>query len=144
MRRLWIAFLVAVLCAAPAAASESSDSLLKFDRALATRCRAIGFVAAYSKAMAPDARKLDNGSMAAIGHRAVLALMARYPRDITFDRTPQEAVVARSGAFGFTWGKYIVTFHNKKGELVKQQGKYLDVWRRQRDGTWRWIADTLG
>jgi hypothetical protein len=74
-----IAVLAVTICAAPARASQTSDSLLNADRALAAQSHAIGFVAAYSKAMAPDARKFDSESMPAIGSQAILALMAKYP-----------------------------------------------------------------
>jgi len=136
-----IAVLAVTICAAPARASQASDSLLNADRALAAQSHAIGFVAAYSKAMAPDARKFDSESMPAIGSQAILALMAKYPPDLTLDWTPQEAVVADSGELGFTWGTYVATFHNKAGKPITSYGKYMDVWRRQPDGTWRWIAD---
>ena len=83
MRLLWIAMIV-VLCIGPASclASEAADSLLNADRALAAQSRAIGFVAAYSKAMAPDARKFDTGAPTAIGREAILLLMAKYPADL--------------------------------------------------------------
>jgi formylglycine-generating enzyme len=121
--------------------SPASVSLLEADRALARSSHARGFVAAYSGAMAPDARKLDAGVPTAIGRSAVLAEMATYPRDLKLDWTPAEAVVAASGDLGYTWGYWFSTSHDRSGKLVRQHGKYLDVWRRQTDGTWRWIAD---
>jgi ketosteroid isomerase-like protein len=128
-------------CAAPAWASPASDSLLNADRALSAKSRIVGFVAAYSGAVAPDARKFDGGSQPVIGRRAILAFMAAYPADLKLAWTPQEAVVSSSGDLGFTWGRYVLTYHNEKGKLVTAYGKYLDVWRRQSDGSWRWIAD---
>ena len=130
------------LCACPALAfaSEASDSLLNADRALAAESHEIGFVAAYAKAMGPDARKLDSGAPTFIGHDAILAQLARYPADLKIDWTPQEATVAESGELGYTWGYYLATFQ-AKGELKSDRGKYLDVWRRGSDGVWRWIAD---
>ena len=143
MRLFRFAMIVFLVCAAAvaASASEAADSLLQADRALAAQSHAIGFVAAYSKAMAPDARKLDGDAPAAIGRDAIMAIMAKYPADLTLDWTPQEAVVADSGELGFTWGHFTATHHDKQGKLVTEHGKYLDVWRRQKDGTWRWIAD---
>jgi ketosteroid isomerase-like protein len=122
-------------------ASEASDSLLNADRAWASQSHSIGFVAAYSKAMAPDARKLDGGAPPAIGRDAILALMARYPADLSLDWKPEEAVVAASGELGFTRGHFTATSHDSTGKLTTEHGKYLDVWRRQSDGGWRWIAD---
>jgi ketosteroid isomerase-like protein len=114
---------------------------MKADRTLAAQSHDIGFVAAYSKAMAPDARKLDGGVPAAIGRDSIVALMARYPADLTVDWKPEEAVVANSGELGFTWGHFTTTAHDKLGKLVTGYGKYLDVWHRQPDGAWQWIAD---
>lgn len=121
--------------------SAKDDSLLVADRVLAARSDAVGFVTAYSEAMAPDARKLDAGVPTAIGHDAIMAIMSRYPADLQIDWNPEEAVVAGSGDLGYTWGHYIATHHDGKGALVSEFGRYLDVWRHGSDGRWRWIAD---
>jgi ketosteroid isomerase-like protein len=130
--------------AAPASVartSKAAKSLLNADRTLAAESHAIGFVAAYAKAMAPEARKFDGGQQPVIGRDSILALMARYPAGLSIDWTPEEAVVAENGELGFTWGGYVASVHAINGKLVVQHGKYLDVWQRQSDGTWRWIAD---
>src|ERR1700722_776818 len=98
-------------------ALEASGSLLNADRALAAQSHAIGFVAAYSKAMAPEARKLDGGAPPAIGRDAILALLARYPADLSLDWIPEEAMVAASGDLGFTWGHFPETPHDSTGKL---------------------------
>jgi ketosteroid isomerase-like protein len=143
MRVQWILVIIGFpfYIATASAISAPAESLLNADRALAARSHADGFVAAYTVAMAEDARKLDSDAPAALGRDAILALMARYPADLKLDWKPEEAVVASSGEMGFTWGHFTATFHDKKGQTVTSYGKYLDVWRRQGDGTWRWIAD---
>jgi ketosteroid isomerase-like protein len=120
---------------------SNGDSLLNADRVLAARSHAIGFVAAYSEAMAPDARKLDAGVPTAKGRDSILSLMAKYPAGLQVDWNPEEAVVSSGGDFGYTWGRFIATSHDDKGKLVSEYGRYLDVWRRQSDGRWLWIAD---
>jgi sulfatase modifying factor 1 len=117
------------------------DSLLNADRALAARSQEMGFVAAYSEAMAPDARKFDAGTTTAIGRNAILALLARYPHDLNIDWNPEEEVVSGSGDLGYTWGHFLATSHDPAGVSSVEHGRYLDVWRRQSDGQWRWIAD---
>ncbi|MFY9665906.1 MAG: hypothetical protein WAK19_15795, partial [Candidatus Cybelea sp.] len=52
-----------------------------------------------------------------------------------------EAVVAVSGELGFTWGRWTDTYRDKHGNIKHAYGKYLDIWRRDADGTWRWIVD---
>jgi ketosteroid isomerase-like protein len=76
-----------------------------------------------------------------IDRDSILALMARYPVGLSIDWTPEEAVVAKSGELGFTWGRYVASVHDSDGKPAMQYGKYLDVWQRQSDGAWRWIAD---
>ena len=76
-----------------------------------------------------------------IGRDSILALMARYPAGLCIDWTPEEAVVAESGELGFSWGRFVASIHDSNRKLVVQHGKYLDVWQRQSDGAWRWIAD---
>jgi|GEM_PF-234076 len=142
MRDCWKAiFIASSLVITQAYASEASESLLNTDRAIAAKSHEIGFVAAYSKAMAPDARKFDSGAQPAIGHDSIMAVMAKYEPDLKLDWTPEEAVVANSGELGFTWGHYVAASHNKKGEQKTDYGIYMDVWRRDGDGIWRWIAD---
>ena len=141
MRTLLLVVMAIVGCATAAQASIEEDSLLNADRALAALSHRIGFVAAYETAMAPDARKLDGGSFTIVGRRAILAQMARYGKDLKIEWTPREAVVAKGGDLGYTWGYFTASFHDRKGKLVTSYGKYLDVWRRQANGAWQWIAD---
>lgn len=142
MRDCWKALLItSALIATQAHASEASDALLNADRAMATQSRAIGFGPALAKTMGADARKFDRGSPPAIGRESILAVLAKYDSDLQLDWTPDEAVVAKSGELGYTWGHFVAKSHNKKGELETDYGVYMDVWRRDDDGTWRWIAD---
>jgi ketosteroid isomerase-like protein len=142
MRDYWKALLMTcTFVATQAYASEASDALLNADRAMAAQSRAIGFGPALSKMVGADARKFDGGSPPAIGRESILAVLAKYSADLQLDWTPEEAVVAKSGELGYTWGRYVAKSHNSKGDLTTNYGVYMDVWRRDDDGTWRWIAD---
>ncbi|MGE3929557.1 MAG: hypothetical protein AB7G05_05295, partial [Hyphomonadaceae bacterium] len=48
---------------------------------------------------------------------------------------PAYAGIARSGDFGFTTGPFSVD------EARAPRGQYFTVWRRQPDGSWRWLWD---
>lgn len=49
--------------------------------------------------------------------------------------------VAASGDLGFTIGEYIATGRGPSGAAVQRFGKYLTVWQRQSDGTWKFVVD---
>jgi hypothetical protein len=138
---LMLLSLILLAGAMPVAASTPTEDLLNTDRALAAQSLKVGFVKAYGSAIGAGARKLDPGAQPVIGRESVLAYMAKYPTGDEFRWTPAEAVVAKSGELGFTWGRWVDTYRVKHGKLVKAYGKYLDVWRLDSDGKWRWIAD---
>jgi ketosteroid isomerase-like protein len=49
--------------------------------------------------------------------------------------------IANSGDLGYTWGAYDLSFNNPKGKPVSEHGKYLEVWRKQADGSWKCSVD---
>jgi len=56
---------------------------------------------------------------------------------------PAKAVASRGGDLGYTVGTYELTMNNPKGKPVTDHGKYLTVWTKQADGSWKVAADTF-
>ena len=51
------------------------------------------------------------------------------------------AVAAGGGDLGWTSGRYVATHTGPDGP-VRSEGRYVTVWRRQPDGTWKVDLDT--
>jgi ketosteroid isomerase-like protein len=49
--------------------------------------------------------------------------------------------VAQSGDLGWTTGPYEITEVDAKGKPMTDKGKYLAVWKKQADGSWKCVAD---
>lgn len=49
--------------------------------------------------------------------------------------------VAGSRDLGYTIGEYVSTGRGPSGAAVQRFGKYLTIWRREKNGTWRFVAD---
>jgi ketosteroid isomerase-like protein len=49
--------------------------------------------------------------------------------------------VAQSGELGFTVGTAVFTGQREDGGQVVRYSKYLTVWKKQRDGSWRYVVD---
>ena len=49
--------------------------------------------------------------------------------------------VAKSGDIGFVSGTYELTMNDASGNPVNDRGKYLEVWKKQPDGSWKCGAD---
>jgi len=49
--------------------------------------------------------------------------------------------VAASGDLGYAVGTWQLTGKSRKGEPVSLTGKYMTVWKKQADGSWKVVAD---
>lgn len=46
-----------------------------------------------------------------------------------------------SGDLGYTWGKYTHRLTDSTGVVTESHGVFHTVWKRQADGTWRFVWD---
>jgi ketosteroid isomerase-like protein len=54
---------------------------------------------------------------------------------------PNKVGVARSGELGYTSGTYELSFKDASGKTIADEGKYLIVWKKQADSTWKVLFD---
>ena len=55
--------------------------------------------------------------------------------------TATRVEVAGSGDLAYLSGTYDFTLNDAKGKPVKDRGKYVEVWKKQADGSWKTVAD---
>jgi uncharacterized protein (TIGR02246 family) len=55
--------------------------------------------------------------------------------------TPTSVEVSRSADFGWEYGTYQTSATDKKGKTATETGKYIVLWQKQADGSWKAIAD---
>jgi ketosteroid isomerase-like protein len=51
--------------------------------------------------------------------------------------------VSKSGELGYTRGPYKMSFSDQRGNKFEDEGKYLTIFRKQADGTWKAVEDTF-
>jgi ketosteroid isomerase-like protein len=130
----YIATVVALLAAsgAPAAARLVDVApVVDAERAFARMARDSEVNAAFLHYSAPDGIVFRPGPV-----NAREALAARPIPRVHLDWWPVYAGIALSADLGFTTGPYSLGEGARKG-----QGWYFTVWRRQADGSWRWLLD---
>lgn len=54
---------------------------------------------------------------------------------------PSKVDVSADGTLGYTWGRYDYTSKDKDGKAQTSTGIYLTLWKRQADGTWKFVYD---
>lgn len=117
-----------------------ASSLLETDRAFAKMSADSGSVAAFSAYLANDAIQMPSGTSPIVGRDSIVASMVADP-GVMLLWEPKHAEVARSGELGWTWGVYQVKFKTDEGEEMTSSGKYVNVWRKQDDDSWKVIVD---
>ena len=65
--------------------------------------------------------------------------MAGYARQPRFGHKVE---VAKSGDLGFVSGTYEFNMNDASGKPVTDKGKYVEMWEKQADGTWKCATDT--
>ena len=76
-----------------------------------------------------------------IGPRAIREGFALQTESSSLTWKPEFVAVAGSRDIGYTIGEYVSTGRGPSGAAVQRFGKYLTIWRRQKDGHWLFVAD---
>jgi len=114
--------------------------LMDADREFSAMSAAEGAPVAFAAYADASVIMLPAGGAPIHGHSAMVAVFDGYTANLTWE--PEYADVAASGDLGFTWGRYVQEREGEDGEPVLSYGKYVSIWRRQDDGSWKFVLDT--
>ena len=74
--------------------------------------------------------------MPIVGRAAIAEVYAKIPGSpLTWE--PTRAEIAASGDLGYTFGNYKI----RTGDEVRSHGVYVTVWKKQPDGSWKYVLD---
>jgi ketosteroid isomerase-like protein len=121
--------LLAACATGPSQPPVTAAPVIAAERAFAARGAEIGWIPAFREFTAPDGLvgNFENAPQS----------LAATPDDGSRNLFwwPAYAGIARSGDLGFTTGPFSVDASRAP------RGQYFTVWRRQPDGSWKWIWD---
>jgi len=133
---LCVVGLVAPACARTVDVEQQKTALMEADHAWAQTTTDPEKLTSY---FAADGVLSPQGMPASVGHDAikqsVTGMMAMPGFALTWEAS--KADVGASGDLGYTAGSYTVTVNNAAGTPVTEKGKYVTVWKKQADGTWK-------
>jgi len=98
----------------------------------------------YVSFYADDAVLLWPGAPMVTGRAAIREFMRVFfsTPDFSLSFETARVEVSRAGDLAYTCGTNKVTLVDPNGKRMKDSGKYLTVYRKQSDGTWKVVADT--
>jgi ketosteroid isomerase-like protein len=61
--------------------------------------------------------------------------------EVSLKWSPDFVDVSSSGDLGYTYGHYTISFKDSTGTIIRNRGIFHTVWRKQQDGSWRFVWD---
>ncbi len=90
---------------------------------------------------ADDALAYPPNEPVAVGRAAAQKVWAAYFADPSYKISWKTTHAEVNGDLGFTSGPYEDSYKGADGKLVQGKGKYLCVWKKQKDGSWKALHD---
>jgi hypothetical protein len=121
-------------------AADASARLRTVDSLFSDLADRMGAAYAFSNTVAPYGA-VFGGTRLVVGPEAVNEFFLSQNGGSALTWRPVYGSVAGSDDLGFTTGEYVATGRGPSGAAVQRFGKYLTVWQRQRDGSWKFVVD---
>jgi ketosteroid isomerase-like protein len=137
---LLISFL-SVGCESRIDVEKEQSKLLQTDVEFSKKSVEVGAAEAFHMYLADDAIQLPAQANPIMGRESIYSRLKAASGKYVLQWEPRKAEVSKSGDLGYTWGTYTVTSEVEHGEKKISYGKYLNVWKRQNDGSWKVLID---
>jgi ketosteroid isomerase-like protein len=75
------------------------------------------------------------------GKENIKKFYSTKPANATINWTPDFIEVSNDGMLGYTFGKYVWKLKKADGTISESKGIFHTVWKKQADGTWKYVWD---
>lgn len=117
------------------------DAIRAADEDFSRDATKFGTGEAFGRYAAADAQIFSGPGEFITGPGAITDSFGPLDRKSSLVWHPVEGEIAKSGDLGFTVGNAVFNGEREDGAPIVRYSKYLTVWKRQRDGSWRFVVD---
>jgi len=133
--------IMATACSSPSVKDSEKQKarIIQTELEFAKMADEAGVAAAFYK-YASDSAVIGRGGKIIKGREAIRDY---YEKNLTPGTKLHWApdFVDVSGDLGYTWGKYTHSVPDSTGNMTESHGVFHTVWKRQPDGSWRFVWD---
>lgn len=140
---LFLIFVVTISCQTNSESQKAKwrQEIIETERAFSDMAGREGIPAAFF-AFAADSVTVLRGNTLIKGKSALQkSYENRIANGTTLTWAPDFVDVSASGDLGYTYGKYVYTTTDSLGNKNSTEGIFHTVWKRQPDGTWKFVWD---
>jgi ketosteroid isomerase-like protein len=127
--------------AKPAGKEALKASLAKMEDDFCAMAKEKGILAAFEHFAAPDVAFIDTDPRKFRGLAAVRERMGPDQPGVSVNWSAMFTDVSDDGTLGYNWGRYEWRSPGPDGKERVRTGFFLTIWKRQPDGTWRYVMD---
>jgi ketosteroid isomerase-like protein len=127
--------------AKPADKATLKKELAGMEDAFCTMAKEKGIRAAFEHFAAPDVAFVDTDPRRFRGLAAVRQRIGPDQPGVSLTWSALFTDVSDDGTLGYNWGRYELRSPGSGGQERVQTGFFLTIWKRQPDGTWRYVMD---
>ena len=117
------------------------ETLLETDRKFSETSLEKGAAEAFRQFLSEDALQLPAGSNPISGRESIYREMKVSGGNYILEWEPEDGLVSESGELGYTWGFYTIRAPDTSGSSGSRTGKYLNIWKKNKKGSWKVIVD---
>lgn len=136
---IWLVLIVAA-CSSPEDSDALKSEVLKTDKEFSKRAQEKGIAEAFIFYADEKVIKPVPGGQPIFGKYALMESYEKNPPAYKLTWEPLRAEA--SGHLGYTFGSYTLITQTAAGKDSVQYGNYISVWKRKKDGSWRYVIDT--
>ncbi len=119
------------------------QEITETERDFAAMAKSEGIPTAFLAFAADSAVLMRNNSLVK-GKNKIAEFFETQPMDmsqLSLSWEPEFVDVARSGDLGYTYGPFIFSITDSTGVTRENKGVFHTVWKRQEDGSWKFVWD---
>jgi len=118
-----------------------NEALIEADCAFASLAADSGLAIAFASFAADSAVIYRDGSNPIVG-KEVIRKIYSHPSRGTLTWEPYFADIGGGDDLGYTLGRYQFTIPDSTGAPQMSHGFYVTIWKKQPDGSWKYVLDT--
>ena len=140
---LLLVFLCVLACKQNGNLKEEENALLETDRKFSSLSVEKGRAEAFLEYMTDDVTILPRQGHPIEGKESFKRLMMGegQEEESVLKWEPYFVKISNSLDLGYTLGKYELSSMDAEGATQKAYGYYVTIWRRQPDGSWKFVYD---
>jgi ketosteroid isomerase-like protein len=146
MKKILLVLATVVTAASAFAAAPNKEKLkaevAKMEDAFCAMAQEKGIRAAFDHFAAPDVAFIDTDPRKFRGPDAVRERMGEDKPGVKLTWSALFTDVSDDGTLGYNYGRFESRRPGPDGQEIVRGGFFLTIWKRQPDGSWKYVMDT--